>query len=360
MSGLPRKQFKVCLIGDGYVGKTSIRRRYLGSVFKRNYIATLGVDFAQKSLTFEGASVYLVIWDIAGQPLYQGLRRRYYEGCSGMLLVYSVVDRASFDNASKWLVEAHGYMNGLPPLIIAGNKIDLRPTHPQEEIVSYEEGQAFTKKIGEKLNTPSIFIETSALTGENIDDAFNSLTKLMIDEIEKSSLSYLGESATHEPEPQADSRTEAPRVPSTAPRTPERQAHRDDSVLSERVSLLHDKSEIDEPEAMAPEVIVLQEEHVKQDEIKTVGLRADLRSVESELSEMTERFDKALLNLRNVVQVKRIMYEHLQKQLRQTRQEWADAYEEYMETDKRKKADLAEKTRKIEEIKKRLEKEEKS
>ena len=130
-----RWQFKVCLIGDGYVGKTSIRRKYLGKVFKTNYIPTLGVDFAQKTLDYDGGSVLLVIWDIAGQPLFQGLRRRYYDGCSGMILTYSVDDRESFDHASRWLVEAHGFLGYLPPLIIAANKIDLRPGLAPEESV---------------------------------------------------------------------------------------------------------------------------------------------------------------------------------------------------------------------------------
>ncbi|MFX1415761.1 MAG: Rab family GTPase, partial [Promethearchaeota archaeon] len=181
MSGILRRQFKVCLIGDGYVGKTSIRRKYLKGGFKASYLPTLGVDFAQKTTTFEGVPTYLMVWDIAGQPLFQSLRRRYYEGCSGMILAYSVVDRESFDNASKWLVEAHGFMGELPPLIVAGNKIDLRPTHVQEETVSTEEGEAFTKRFSEKLNTPAIFIETSALTGENIDEAFAKLIRLMVD-----------------------------------------------------------------------------------------------------------------------------------------------------------------------------------
>ena len=96
MSGKIRRQFKVCLIGDGYVGKTSIRRKYLKEGFKRSYIPTLGVDFAQKSLIFEGNPTNLVIWDIAGQVAFQNLRRRYYEGSSGIILVYAVDDRKAF------------------------------------------------------------------------------------------------------------------------------------------------------------------------------------------------------------------------------------------------------------------------
>ena len=129
-------QFKVCLIGNGFVGKTSIRRKYLKGGFKRSYIPTLGVDFAQKSTMFEGTPTNLVIWDIAGQDAYRGMRKRYYGGARGMILVYSVVDRDSFDDAAKWLVEAHEFVDDLPPVIIASNKIDLRPDHPADEVVS--------------------------------------------------------------------------------------------------------------------------------------------------------------------------------------------------------------------------------
>ncbi|MHA2352288.1 MAG: Rab family GTPase, partial [Candidatus Thorarchaeota archaeon] len=158
MAASRRWQFKICLIGDGYVGKTSIRRKYLGQGFRSNYIPSLGVDFAQKTVMYkDDESVRLVIWDIAGQPQFQSLRKRYYEGCSGLILAYSVVDRESFDNASKWLVEAKGFIDKFPALIIVGNKIDLRSYHPKENITSYEEGLEFTKKFSEQLNTPAIF-----------------------------------------------------------------------------------------------------------------------------------------------------------------------------------------------------------
>ncbi len=115
VSGKIRRQFKVCLIGDGYVGKTSLRRKYLREGFKRSYIPTLGVDFAQKSLNYKGSPTNLVIWDIAGQVAFQNLRRRYYEGSSGIILIYSVDDRSSFDSALKLIVEAHGFVKELPP-----------------------------------------------------------------------------------------------------------------------------------------------------------------------------------------------------------------------------------------------------
>jgi small GTP-binding protein len=318
-----RWQFKVCLIGDGYVGKTSIRRKYLGKVFKTNYIPTLGVDFAQKTLDYDGGSVLLVIWDIAGQPLFQGLRRRYYDGCSGMILTYSVDDRESFDHASRWLVEAHGFLGYLPPLIIAANKIDLRPGLAPEESVSYEEGQAFARMFGEKMNTPSVFIETSALTGENIEEAFQALVKIMIK----------GE----EEESGAQVQAEVSEPTST-----------DGTVM-------HAEPAEEATEPPVPGLEFVQEAQIGLSMTELVDLKGQLRDAEIELANMTAGREKRLLTLKNTIHVKRITYEHLKKQLLETRQDWADAYDEYVKLDKQKNTEAVEKMRRIEELRKRVE-----
>ena len=363
MSGVLRKQFKVCLIGDGYVGKTSIRRKYLKGGFKASYLPTLGVDFAQKTTTFEGVPTYLVVWDIAGQPLFQSLRRRYYEGCSGMILAYSVVDRESFDNASKWLVEAHEFMGELPPLIVAGNKIDLRPTQVQEETVSTEEGEAFTKRFSEKLNTPAIFIETSALTGENIDEAFTKLIGLMVDNSEQRR------------------RMEEPEKPTTAPMTTQPSLPEQDMTGTSEAASLEVRSEIEpiasssptdsgasestaipsEPEIDPVTSLGADSSYHEEDQIgrymtELVQLREELQSAEGELAKVISDVETELLNLKNVIHVKRIMYEHLKKQLRDTRQEWADAYNEYTKLDEHKKAELEKRSRQIKEIRDSIEK----
>ncbi|MFW9848374.1 MAG: Rab family GTPase [Candidatus Thorarchaeota archaeon] len=173
--------FKIVLIGDGTVGKTSIRRNYLGEGFKTSHIATIGVDFAQKYLHYKGVTVRLVIWDLAGQPTFETVRRHYYQGCSGMLLVYSVVDRESFDNASKWMVEAFKNMGELPPTAIIANKIDLREENSNDEFITTQEGEDFTNYFKEKMAVPSIFLETSAKTGHNVLNAFDQLIDLMLE-----------------------------------------------------------------------------------------------------------------------------------------------------------------------------------
>jgi len=171
--------YKTVLISDGAVGKTSIRRVYMGEEFLSSHLATLGVDFAQKHVQTEDELVRFIIWDLAGQPSFERVRRHYYQGSHSLILVYSVVDRETFDNASKWLVEAYKYMGQLPPTAVIGNKTDLRWGYPREDVVSTEEGQQFTEYFTEKLEVDAIFRETSALTGENIQDMFTELLRMM-------------------------------------------------------------------------------------------------------------------------------------------------------------------------------------
>ena len=173
------KVMKAVLIGDGSVGKTSIRRNYLGDEFIEGHIATIGVDLATKRVLFNNEVVKFIIWDLAGQPSFKQVRGHYYHGCNGIILVYSVIDRDSFDNASKWLVEAYKNMGPLPPTVIVGNKTDLREGKPKSQIVTPDEGVKFTKYFIDKLKVPAVFRETSAKTGYNIGTTFEELLRMM-------------------------------------------------------------------------------------------------------------------------------------------------------------------------------------
>jgi len=177
--------WKTVLIGDAAVGKTSIRRKYLGEGFNVSHIATLGVDFAQKFIHLEGKTHRLIIWDLSGQASFESVRKHYYQGCASIILVYSVSNRDSFDNATKWLVEAYKYLGELPPIVVIGNKIDLRETEPDESYVETQEGQKFVEDFKEKLNIVALFIETSAKNGENIQTAFQNMVDIIIAEERK-------------------------------------------------------------------------------------------------------------------------------------------------------------------------------
>ena len=351
MASARRWQFKICLIGDGYVGKTSIRRKYLGQGFRSNYIPSLGVDFAQKTVVYDDdETVRLVIWDIAGQPQFQSLRRRYYEGCSGLILVYSVVDREAFDNCSKWLVEAKGFMDKFPALIIVGNKIDLRPYHPKDAIISYEDGLEFAKKFSERLDTPAIFIETSALTGENIDRAFEQLTRMMINPQDRQTVTTMHEvhmDTLEESKPPVSSP-----FASMASATATEEESRP-SVSSSFASTTSATATEEEREPVS-EVTLPQEDEVALKMTELIELRAKLKKAEEEFRDYSLEVETKLLNLRNTVHVKKIMYEHLRQQLTQTRQEWADAYDEHVQLDQKKKTEVGNRLANIENIRKQI------
>jgi small GTP-binding protein len=172
--------FKAVLVGDGAVGKTSIRRNYLGKGFISSHLATIGVDFAQKYVNIDNHTVRLVIWDLAGQTGFERVRRHYYQGCSALILVYSVVNRETYDNLTWWLVEAFKYNNAIPPTLILGNKIDLRNSELLRHEVSTQEGLEFRDTFMERLEVPAVFYETSAKTGENVQEAFADLTRLLL------------------------------------------------------------------------------------------------------------------------------------------------------------------------------------
>lgn len=396
MSSFQRRQFKICLIGDGYVGKTSSRRKFLDKVFKTNYIPTLGVDFARKTLTYKGIHTDLVIWDIAGQPLFQNLRKRYYDGASGIVLVYSVVDRETFDNASKWLVEAKEFMGKLPPIIVLGNKIDLRAAHLGEQVVSSKEGEQFARKFGESLNTPTIFIESSAMTGENIDKAFTTLTAMMIgDEVHQetvlnpveetaptaskeaqpaTSVGLTHSEVTHQSTPQPAASAEPIQSEAIYQSTPQSATSPEQTYPEATHQSIHQPlqsnptstvattdvsepsgAEIDPDTALFTDSTYLREDQIGESMKELVQLRAELKAAEEGLANTISGMETTLLTLRNVIHVKKIMYEHLQGQLRQTRQEWAEAYDEYVKAEKDKKEELAKRSKQIDDIRMRIE-----
>ena len=168
---------KIVLIGDGGVGKTAIRERYLGKGFKAQYLLTIGADFAMRDDTASGEPIRYQIWDLAGQQRFDAVREVYYKGCVGALLVYDVTRPDSYFNTPKWINELWtNNGRGRIPLVVVANKIDMREL--SDDTVSPEQGRVFTERLT-KLTKPEGFecnyIETSAKTGINIGAAFSLL-----------------------------------------------------------------------------------------------------------------------------------------------------------------------------------------
>ncbi len=171
-------------MGDANVGKSSIRRRYLGQNFDKEYLVTLGADFAVKAIEVDNKNVVLQIWDLAGQERFSIVRDKYYMNSSGLILVYDLTSKSSFENIPNWIEE---YMkntdNFMVPLLIVGNKIDLCENNGSREILQ-EEIENYINVLREwGKNFPHFdieYVETSAKTCSNIESAFKSITEMML------------------------------------------------------------------------------------------------------------------------------------------------------------------------------------
>ena len=178
---------KVILVGDGAVGKTSIRRQYLGEGFRSDYQMTIGADLAKKEssvLYSGGRQIKYIIWDLAGQPRFESVRKAYYTSAMGALVVFDTTRVDSFQNIVLWMNEFwKNNGQGPVPLIILGNKADLR--NAVSSSVSDRKAQQFASilsQVAEKHRGFKIhYLPTSAKTGLNIDLAFELLGEAIID-----------------------------------------------------------------------------------------------------------------------------------------------------------------------------------
>ena len=166
-------RYKIVMLGDGAVGKTAMTTRFTQNFFDSDYKRTIGSDFAIKRLTLEDidAKVTLQVWDLAGQPRFESVRQGFYRGARGGLLLYDVTRRRTFLNVENWKEEAFKNLKNEIPIVLVANKVDLEDSR----VVSPEEGEEFAKKNG------FIYVESSALTGENVEEAYANLCRTMIE-----------------------------------------------------------------------------------------------------------------------------------------------------------------------------------
>mmetsp|Transcript_19622 Transcript_19622/g.48160 ORF Transcript_19622/g.48160 Transcript_19622/m.48160 type:complete len:214 (+) Transcript_19622:319-960(+) len=166
-----RKNFKVVLLGEGRVGKTSLVIRYVNNVFSEKQQSTVQASFLTKRLTMGENTVNLAIWDTAGQERFHALGPIYYRDADGALLVYDTTDTDSFAKVKTWVKELRKMVGEGIVLCIAGNKIDL----DKERQVSKEEAEEYAKSVG------ATHCLTSAKNGKGIEETFLQLTKNIIE-----------------------------------------------------------------------------------------------------------------------------------------------------------------------------------
>ena len=160
---------KVIVIGDTCVGKTNFIFRFVENRFSLNYVSTVGFDYRSKIITLPKSKkkVKLQIWDTAGQERYNAVNKNLFQKVQGVIIMYDITNRASFENINKWLYLLSQNVSDKAKILV-GSKLDLSE---EKRIVTEEEGQ----NLSDKNNMP--FYETSSKTGENVEKIFFTLAQ---------------------------------------------------------------------------------------------------------------------------------------------------------------------------------------
>ncbi|NVM52790.1 MAG: GTP-binding protein [Candidatus Helarchaeota archaeon] len=156
-------RYKLILFGNIAVGKTSLVERFIHDRFNETYITTLGYNVFEKQIVHDNNILSLMIYDIGGQEKFRELREKYANGADMAFIIYDVTDRNSFNAVPDWKKDLFEFAGEIP-FIIIGNKIDLEHKIP--------EGDAM--KLSYEINALDFF-ETSAKTGQGVENAFNLL-----------------------------------------------------------------------------------------------------------------------------------------------------------------------------------------
>ncbi|CAH8492866.1 unnamed protein product [Dicrocoelium dendriticum] len=163
--------YKLLLVGDSCVGKTSLLIRFKDRVFLRgSYIATIGIDYKTRIVTVNGLPVRLQIWDTAGQEKFRSLTKTYYRDSHAVILVYDITREDTLAHTKSWLDEINSNILSNTIIVLVGNKSDE------------ERHRRVSKKDGERVAKDSgvLYWETSAKSGANVDELFHSLAERLI------------------------------------------------------------------------------------------------------------------------------------------------------------------------------------
>ncbi|XP_064088931.1 ras-related protein Rab-21-like isoform X1 [Macrobrachium nipponense] len=163
--------FKIVLLGEGCVGKTSLVLRYVEDKFNDRHITTLQASFLTKRVNISGKRVNLAIWDTAGQERFHALGPIYYRESHGAILVYDITDEDSFQKVKNWVRELRRMLGNDICLVIAGNKLDLQ----KDRHVLLEEAEGYAQEVG------AFHVQTSAKENKGVEELFIELTRRMLE-----------------------------------------------------------------------------------------------------------------------------------------------------------------------------------
>ncbi|KXN72232.1 ras-domain-containing protein [Conidiobolus coronatus NRRL 28638] len=165
----PLRKFKLVLLGEQSVGKTSLITRFMYDTFDSTYSATIGIDFLSKTMYLEDRTVRLQLWDTAGQERFRSLIPSYIRDSSVAVVVYDITNRVSFENTAKWIDDVRSERGNDVIIVLVGNKTDLR----DKSQVTTEEGEKKAKEYN------VMFMETSAKVGHNVKALFRKIAQAL-------------------------------------------------------------------------------------------------------------------------------------------------------------------------------------
>lgn len=161
--------FKIIIIGNSGVGKSSLLLRFTDRIFEYSHVSTIGVDFKIQTIQLDNKIIKMQIWDTAGNERFRTITTSYYRGSHGVCIVFDLTDKQSFENINSWFTEIEKYASNNIKKILVGNKCDIS----KDREISYQEANEFANK----LNIP--YIETSAKDSINVQELFINLAKTL-------------------------------------------------------------------------------------------------------------------------------------------------------------------------------------
>lgn len=165
------ENYKIVILGDQQVGKTSILSRYKYETIEEGYAPTVGIDFLTKNVFFEDKTVRLIMWDTAGQERFKSLIPSYLKNAHSIILTYDITSKSSFNSLSHWLKDIKDHIQDNVFIIVAGNKLDL--------VIKRQVSKADAEKFCE-MNSLG-YVETSAASGEGIKKLFDVIANSFFD-----------------------------------------------------------------------------------------------------------------------------------------------------------------------------------
>jgi len=166
--------FKILIIGDAGVGKSSFLLRFSDNTFTESRINTLGVDFKVRTLNINGSRVKMQIWDTAGQERFSSITITYYRAVQGIIILYDITNRETFTNVNKWVLQINKYACDCAKIVLVGNKSDM----VNDRKVTSKEAE----QLAGELNFG--FLETSAKNALNVEEGFIKLAIAIKEKLE--------------------------------------------------------------------------------------------------------------------------------------------------------------------------------